>query len=108
MSNKNDAYASTEYIRDLSHAKLSQYVHSSKDASIRKFVLITNMLRHHDNKMSFMEDDALEQQWLDTCLDELEKEEVPPAPAMAPRRSHCESDDFREAPKVYILASWRV
>ncbi|KAI9278891.1 hypothetical protein BDA99DRAFT_493384 [Phascolomyces articulosus] len=102
MSNKNDAYSSSSaYIRDLSYNKLAHYYHSTKDTSIRKYVLITNILRltHLDNvhteqdyyhsttttittedpmeidHYNDTQDDALEQQWLDSCLDELEKEE---------------------------------
>ena len=106
MSNKSDAYSSsTAYIRDLSYAKISQYYQSTKDTSIRKYVLITNVLRHthivdsshhhnnnneqqseyyqvdpmeicNDDFYNDSEDDALEQQWLESCLNELEEDEL--------------------------------
>ncbi|KAG2220722.1 hypothetical protein INT45_007334 [Circinella minor] len=106
MSNKSNAYSSsTAYIRDLSYAKISQYYQSTKDNSIRKYVLITNVLRHthiidsshhhnnsneqqpyyyqedlmeicNDDSYNDSEDDALEQQWLDSCLNELEEDEL--------------------------------
>ncbi|CDH49720.1 predicted protein [Lichtheimia corymbifera JMRC:FSU:9682] len=55
-----------EYIRGLSHAKLA---HSNQD--LRKSVLITNTLQnvHTINKIEV--DGVLEQEWLNTCLDEL-------------------------------------
>ncbi|KAI7878037.1 hypothetical protein K492DRAFT_171147 [Lichtheimia hyalospora FSU 10163] len=55
-----------EYIRGISHAKLA---HSNQD--LRKSVLITNTLQnvHTINKIEV--DGVLEQEWLNTCLDEL-------------------------------------
>ncbi|KAI7852267.1 hypothetical protein BDC45DRAFT_571218 [Circinella umbellata] len=106
MSSKSNAYSSsTAYIRDLSYAKISQYYQSTKDNSIRKYVLITNVLRHthiidsshhhnnsdeqqpyyyqedlmeicNDDSYNDSEDNALEQQWLDSCLNELEEDEL--------------------------------
>lgn len=85
-----------EYIRGLSHAKLA---HSNQD--LRKSVLITNTLQnvHTINKIEV--DGVLEQEWLNTCLDELhihdndvhhhqehqmETEPLPPPPSLDTRQ----------------------
>ncbi|KAI8337555.1 hypothetical protein BC941DRAFT_336378, partial [Chlamydoabsidia padenii] len=55
----------------MSQAKLAEYYDTRTDLSIRKYVLIANMLR----MTSSQEEDKAEEQWLNTCLDALDKQE---------------------------------
>ncbi|KAI8376023.1 uncharacterized protein BYT42DRAFT_469884, partial [Radiomyces spectabilis] len=73
----------TENIHYLSLVKLAEYSQTRTDVPIRKYVLISNMLRQQDTHPSELDDgsevshkdDVLEQQWFDTCLDALHTEE---------------------------------
>ncbi|KAJ8662185.1 hypothetical protein O0I10_001878 [Lichtheimia ornata] len=117
----NDAYASamaTEYIRGLSFQKLQEIHNSNVDQSIHKLVLITNLLRMETQIHNQQDDDdMLEQQWLNTCLDELQEDEQqedpmdtePPIPDNRQQhhyQPHCmdERDDFREQPYWSVVA----
>lgn len=55
-----------EYIRGLSHAKLA---HNNQD--LRKSVLIANTLQNVHTIDKIEVEGVLEQEWLNTCLDEL-------------------------------------
>ncbi|KAI9469668.1 MAG: hypothetical protein EXX96DRAFT_587030 [Benjaminiella poitrasii] len=66
-SNNNDNFD----IQSISYSKLSEYYQHTRriDLPIRKFVLITNLLREESPS------NELEQHWFDTCIDKLDKEE---------------------------------
>lgn len=55
----------------MSQAKLAEYYDTRIDLPMRKYVLIANMLR----KTTLQEEDKAEEQWLDTCLDALDKQD---------------------------------
>lgn len=64
----------SNYIQSISYAKLAKYDQTRIDLSIRKYVLITNLLREEQQQ----EDEdmiLLEQNWFESCLNELDKEE---------------------------------
>lgn len=86
---------SNHYIQSVSYAKLAEYDQNRTDLPIRKYVLIANLLREEqhqqqqrqqqsDTNMNSQEDNEedededmlmLEQQWFETCLNELDKED---------------------------------
>ncbi|CAO3638112.1 unnamed protein product [Mucor hiemalis] len=84
---------SNDYIQSVSYAKLAEYDQNRTDLPIRKYVLIANLLREEqqqqqsepqDSNMNMNEDNEededenmliLEQQWFETCLNELDKED---------------------------------
>lgn len=83
---------SNHYIQSVSYAKLAEYDQNRTDLPIRKYVLIANLLREEqqqqqrqeesDTIMNSHKDDEededilmLEQQWFETCLNELDKED---------------------------------
>lgn len=108
----------TEYIRGLSFQKLQEIHNSNVDQSIHKLVLISNLLRVGDQIHNGQDDDdMLEQQWLNTCLDELQEDELqedpmdtePPIPDSRQQHHHHhhymdERDDFREQPYWSVVA----
>lgn len=59
-----------QHIQSISYSKLAEYDQTRIDLPIRKYVLITNLLREPSSPST-----ELEQHWFDTCLDELDKEE---------------------------------
>ncbi|CEP11298.1 hypothetical protein [Parasitella parasitica] len=59
-----------QYIQSISYSKLAEYDSARIDLPIRKYVLITNLLREPSSPST-----ELEQDWFDACLDELDKEE---------------------------------
>lgn len=64
------------YIQLISHAKLAEYDQTRIDLPIRKYVLISNLLREEQQLNNKDEDMILlEQDWFDSCLNELDKEE---------------------------------
>ncbi|ORZ11254.1 hypothetical protein BCR42DRAFT_104863 [Absidia repens] len=61
----------TDFLYMMSQAKLAEYYDTRTDLPIRKYVLIANMLR----KSTVQKEDKAEEQWLNTCLDALDKQE---------------------------------
>ncbi|CAO3638592.1 unnamed protein product [Mucor fragilis] len=59
-----------QHIQSISYSKLAEYDQTRIDLPIRKYVLITNLLREPSSPAT-----ESEQHWFDTCLDELDKEE---------------------------------
>lgn len=69
----------SNYIQSISYAKLAKYDQTRIDLPIRKYVLITNLLREEEQKEKQSNEDEdmmlLEQNWFESCLNELDKEE---------------------------------
>ncbi|CAO3624580.1 unnamed protein product [Cunninghamella echinulata] len=59
----------TDYLFLISQAKLAQYYDTPTDLPIRKYVLITNMMK------KTLQEKEKEEQWLDNCLGELDQQE---------------------------------
>ncbi|KAI9304701.1 hypothetical protein BJ944DRAFT_266448 [Cunninghamella echinulata] len=59
----------TDYLFLISQAKLAQYYNTPTDLPIRKYVLVTNMMK------KTLQEKEKEEQWLDDCLGELDQQE---------------------------------
>ncbi|CEG83093.1 hypothetical protein RMATCC62417_17067 [Rhizopus microsporus] len=75
----------------LSYAKLAEYDQTRIDLSIRKYVLITNLLREP-------KEDLLEQHWFDTCLNELTREEE----QQQQQQQQQQNDKIQDKPNVQL------
>ncbi|KAI7898648.1 uncharacterized protein BX663DRAFT_524252 [Cokeromyces recurvatus] len=75
LLNNKHMYSNNNFdIQSISRSKLLEYYQTTTrtDLSIRKYVLITNLLREECSQRS---NQLQEQQWFDTCINELDKEE---------------------------------
>jgi hypothetical protein len=69
MTNNYNNYNDNQHIQSISYSKLAEYDQTRIDLPIRKYVLITNLLREPSPTTE------LEHQWFETCLEELDREE---------------------------------
>ncbi|KAI8090892.1 uncharacterized protein B0P05DRAFT_527840 [Gilbertella persicaria] len=60
-------------IQSISYSKLAEYDQTRIDLPIRKYVLITNLLRDPSSPPAIMSN--MEQHWFDACINQLDKEE---------------------------------
>ncbi|CAO3644670.1 unnamed protein product [Cunninghamella blakesleeana] len=91
----------TDYLFLLSQAKLAEYYGTTTDKSIRKYVLIANMLKKASQEKQ------KEEQWLDDCLDGLDEEEyeIDDDDSITDDNEEIEEMDEDEVEKTNLLES---